>query len=325
MHAASRYYVIVIFLHLIVACASQPDGLDAVIVPGTEPVLLNNELMFGFTEGPVYDARGTLYFTDGVNGRVYRMESPGSFTPVITGAGRPDGMMIGHDGNLVVCDFDAKRLDLYEPNGTFIRTLADSYQGKPLNGPNDAVIDRNGGIYFTDPFFQKPNPPQDAEALYYLPDGGRLRRVAADFVSPNGVIFTPDEQTLLVVDTQAPDIHAYDVHTYGSLSNHRIFGQVTLPPREQGEPVPRSGSVGVAMDTDGRLYVATDLGIEVFDSGGRSLGVLNLDEMKRPINMTFDRQDPYRMIITAYSSVYALRMKVRGISFPRLDAGSRGY
>ncbi|MCK4966312.1 SMP-30/gluconolactonase/LRE family protein [bacterium] len=319
MHIINRALKVSIIAFLIISCGSNQEGLNSVIEPGTKPVKLNTNYTFDFTEGPVFDAEGNLYFTDGTNGKVYRMEISGRFTPVITVAGRPDGMMIDRSGNLVVCDYDAKRLDLYAPDGKFIKTLADSYNGKKLNGPNDIVLDKKGGIYFTDPFFRRPNAPQETEAVYYIPKGGTIQRAAADFTSPNGIIFTPDEKMLLVVDTQETHVHAYDVKSDGSLHNHRIWGNVTLPPYKQGKKKPRSGSVGVAMDEEGRLYVATDLGLEVFTAEGNSLGVIKMEEFKRPLNMTFDRKNPYTMIITAYESVYSLKMNTRGISFPQLD------
>jgi gluconolactonase len=309
-----------IFLNLfVVLCNFKPEGIEEVIDPNSKPVKLHIDDIFNFTEGPVCDAKGVLYFTDGPEGKVYRMNEFNKFTAVITDAKRPDGMMIDREGNLVVCDYNAKRLDLYSADGEFLKTLTDSYNGRKLNGPNDVVIDRKGGIYFTDPSLSKENVTQDAESVYFIPKGGNIQRVADDFVAPNGIILTPDEKTLLVVDTKEPYIHSYKINNDGTLSNHKIWGKVTIPQTEPGKQPPRSGSVGVAMDVEGRLYVATDLGMEVFNKNGKSIGVIKFRDFKRPMNMTFDRKDPYTMIIASYKAIYSLKMKVKGISFPQFD------
>ena len=309
--------ILIIFI-FVSACASEPEGLNSIIDPLSKPVKLNRDTAFSFTEGPVYDSFGVLFFTDGTAGKVFRMDKDKTFTTVITGAGRPDGMMIDPDGNLIVCDYDAKKLDLYSPDGKLIKTLAGSYNGKGLNGPNDVVIDKKGRIYFTDPFFLKPGAPQEVEGVYFLPPGGKLQLICDHMSVPNGIILSPDEKTLLIVDTQEPEIHAIDITGDGKFENHRTWGKVTLHPYALESGNPRSGSVGVAMDSQGNLFVATDLGIEVFNADGKSLGIIKSDVYKRPLNMTFDRNDLYTMIITAYESVYSLKMKVRGISFPQL-------
>ena len=306
----------ILFLFL-TYCTLEAEDLKIILDSSVKPVKLNRDTIFSFTEGPVYDSAGILFFTDGTKGKVFRMDRDNSFTPVITGAGRPDGMMIDHEGNLIVCDYDAKRLDMYSPKGKFIKTLADSYNGKGLNGPNDVVIDTKGNIYFTDPFFRKPGAPQDAEGVYCIPHAGSITRICDHVTVPNGIILTPDEKTLLIVDTQEPEIHAIDIMPDGKFENHRIWGKVTISPFNSSGNKPRSGSVGVAMDSEGHLYVATDLGIEVFTSKGKSLGIIRFEEYKRPLNMTFNRNDLNTLIITAYESVFSLRLKVKGISFPQ--------
>ena len=317
IYCQCNIFLLVMIFFIIPGCKLSHSGLDSIIDPHIKPLKLNRDTTFTFTEGPVYDAEGILYFTDGTTGNIFSMSRERTFSRAVSGANRPDGMMIDHDGNLVVCDYDGKRLDLYSPDGQLIRTLADSYNGKALNGPNDVVIDRSGGIYFTDPFFGKPGAPQDAEGVYFIPQGGELRRICDHVSVPNGIILTPDEKTLIIVDTQEPGIHAIDVRPGNKFVNHRIWGKVTLSPDKENGEKPRSGSVGLAMDELGNLYVATDLGMEVFNSKGQSLGIIKFPEFKRPLNMTFDRNDPGVMIITAYESVYSLKMLTKGISFPQ--------
>lgn len=312
-----RVFAVVI---MCTGCNSYSGGLDRLIHPATSPIKLHSDDFFEFTEGPCCSGDGTLYFTDGPVGKVYRMDGFNQFTAVVTGAGRPDGMMVDHNGNLVVCDFKNKSMDLYSPEGKLIKTLADSYEGKDLNGPNDCVIDRKGGIYFTDPSFNREHSPQGVEGVYYIHPNGKIIRVAEGFDIPNGIILTPDEQRLIAVDYGNPLIHAFDVNPDGSLSNGHIWAKVALPEIKQGEEERRNQvSIGVAMDTEGNLYVSTGLGMEVFDKKGRSLGILQFDEFERPTNMTFDRNDPYTMILATGKGMYSLKMRVKGISFPQFD------
>ena len=302
----------------IAGCAAEMRELDKIIDPGTRPVKLHTDDLFEFTEGPCHSEDGTLYFSDGIAGKVYRMDGFDRFTEIVSGAGRPDGMMVDYDGNLVVCDAYDKKLDLYSPEGTLIKTLADSYGGNVLNGPNDCVMDRKGGIYFTDPSFMNPNSPQGAEGVYYIPKDGEIQRVADGFGLPNGIILTPDEKTLLVVDYHFPEIRGFDVNADGTLSNDRVYATVKEKGPLPGETL-RRNCIGVAMDYDGRLYAAMSFGMEVFDKDGKSLGILKFEEFDRFLNMTFDRKDPYTMIIATGKDLYSLKMKVKGISFPQYE------
>ena len=302
------------------ACSGGTGTLKDIVDPSTEPMKLYSEDIFEFTEGPCVSEDGTLYFTDGPPGKVYRMDGINSFTAVIMGAGRPDGMMVDREGNLVVCDFKNKKLDIYAPDGRLLKTLAGSYNGKGLNGPNDCVIDRGNGIYFTDPSFNKPNSLQGEEGVYYVRPGGEILRVAGGFEIPNGIILTPDEKTLIVVDYDSPVIRAFDVNDDGTLSNDRVWAMATMPDTkpEKEDRWLRTG-IGVAMDVEANLYVSTSLGMEIFDKSGRSLGVLKFSEFDRPTNMTFDRRDPYTLYMTTGNGLYSLKTKVKGVSFPQYD------
>lgn len=319
LYSKSIFYVIILgFVYMVVGCGKQ-SGLNHVLAPGTKPVKLNKDSLFVFTEGPACDSAGTLFFTDGPTGKIWRVDDENKFTVIITGAGRPDGQMFDHQGNLVVCEYDAKKVSYWSPDGKLIKVLADEYNKKGLNGPNDVVIDRKGGIYFSDPFFKRPNAPQEVEGIYYIPQGGTIQRVVSDdSTSPNGVILTPDEKILLAVDNFLPYVFAYDVNSDGTVSNGRIWGLLTLPTAKLGsDKRPNVSAIGVCMDTEGHLYVGTNTGIQVFDSQGKNLGTIALPE--RPMNMTYGRKNPYLMYIATGNSMYSLEMKVKGICFPQLQ------
>lgn len=316
-----KKFLAIFILHLlIIGCGHKSYTLDDIIDQGAKPVRIHSDSLFKFTEGPVCDFQGRLFFaeyTSPEKAKVYRMDGIDQFTPLLSGAVRVDGLMINQEGNLVVCDYDARKLDLYTPDGVFLETLVDSYNGKPLNGPNDCIADRKGGIYFTDPSGNRHERTQDVEGVYYVTSEKKVVRVAGGFSFPNGIILTPDEKTLLVIDTREPVIRAFDIYSDSAWSAPRTWGMITLgPPRKDGTPA-GSGAIGCAMDTEGNLYVATSLGIEVFNSDGQGLGILKFNEFKRASNMTFDRNDPHILYITAWAEVYSLHLKIKGISFPQ--------
>jgi len=147
-----------------------------------------------FTEGPVADGKGNVYYSDIPNNRIMKWD--GAQNSVWReNSGGANGLKIDKDGNLVACEGGARRVTRISIAGQNVAVLADSYEGKRLNSPNDLAIDSKGGIYFTDPRYgNRDNMEIDKEAVYYLPlGGGKLRRVADDFVRPNGIHIHKDK------------------------------------------------------------------------------------------------------------------------------------
>jgi sugar lactone lactonase YvrE len=294
-------------------CAAGTEGLDRIVPEGAEVVKVNVDQQFSFTEGPCWDGKDTLYFSDIPSNRIMKLLPDGTFTVFREPSDAANGLMIDAEGNLISCDGGARRVTMLDRDGTVKAVLAERYDGKRLNSPNDLVIDSKGGIYFTDPRFgSQEGLEQDKEAVYYRRTDGTMVRVIEDMVKPNGVILSPDETTLYVGDSAREYIRAYDVQPDGTVTNGRDFGK--LPPVMRSGRERRNGADGLTMDVEGTLYVAASSGIEVFDKNGNHLGVIEVPE--QPANCTFGGADYKTMFITARTSLYRVRLKVPGVSFP---------
>jgi len=293
--------------------ADEDSALDLIVPEGAEVVELNVGDEFNFTEGPCWDhSNGVLYFSDIPNNRIMKLLPDGTFSVFREPSDAANGLMFDAEGNLISCDGGGRRVSMLDSDGNVAKVLADSYNGKKLNSPNDLVIDSKGGIYFTDPRYgDREGIEQDVEAVYYLQDG-TLIRVVDDIGRPNGVILSPNGKTLYVADTSRDYIRAYDVQPDGAVTNGRDFGK--LPPIIVGKGKRRNYTDGMTIDVEGNVYGATGSGIEIFDKEGKYVGVIKVP--KPPANCTFGGPDNKTLFITARTSVYKIELKVAGVRFP---------
>jgi gluconolactonase len=184
--------------------------------------------------------------------------------------------------------------------------LADEFEGKPLNSPNDVVVKSDGAIYFTDPPYGRKgeNTVQRVQGVYRLPaNGGRLSLVADDFVRPNGLAFSPDEKKLYIGDSsKRRHIRVFDVNTDGSLSGGKVFAELnsTAP----GAPD------GMKLDVQGNIYCAGPGGVWVFNENGEHLGTILTREV--PANCAWGDPDFRTLYITARTSIYKVRLNTEG-------------
>jgi gluconolactonase len=209
------------------------------------------------------------------------------------------------DGALVVLDLPSAERTV----------LTDKYNGKRYNAPNDLIIDKKGGVYFTDPRFRAPEPwPQGTEAVYYRRPGGEVVRLIDDLDAPNGVILSPDEKTLYVIPSMSKQMMAYKVADDGGISGGRVFCSLQQP-----EGRDNSGGDGLTIDTQGNLYITSALGIQVFNPEGKHLGTIEFPQ--QPANVTFGGKDHKTLYVTARTGVYAVQMQSQGHVFPgKLDS-----
>jgi gluconolactonase len=180
--------------------------------------------------------------------------------------------------------------------------LLKEHQGKMLNGPNDVWVNPKGGLYFTDPFYKRPwwthnQMPQDGQHVYYLaPDRKNLRRVTDDLRQPNGIIGSPDGQTLFVADIGARKTYRYAIQTDGSLQNKQLFCEM--------------GSDGMTLDSAGNLYL-TGRGVFVFSKEGKQIDHIEVPE-SWTANVSFGGKDRQDLFITASKGLYSIRLNVKG-------------
>jgi gluconolactonase len=264
---------------------------------------------FGFTEGPVWDESGFLYVSDEVQNKIYRVFTDGpkadGHKEDVISLGDPDGNTYDRQHRLIDCASVLRAIIAITPDGKYT-ILADHFEGKKLNSPNDVVIGPDGAIYFTDPTLdlvdgQKQEIP--FEGVYRLDEKGNVRLLTKDLTQPNGLAFSPDGKRMYVDDSEQRNIRVYDVAPDGALSNGRIFGE---------EPGGKSDGVpdGIKVDHEGNLFVTGPRGIWVWDPQGHHLGTIEMPE--QPANLTWGDNDYRTLYITATSSVYRLPTKTRG-------------
>jgi gluconolactonase len=279
-------------------------------IPGIGPIgdVQRLHTDFAFTEGPAADSNGNLYFTDIPNNRIHKRDPKGTLSIFSEPSGHCNGLMVV--GNrLLACEMDG-RLKEYDLTTGEQKTLAAEYEGHRFNAPNDLVIDRTGGIYFTDPRYRAPEPwPQAKEAVYYRAADGKVTRLIEDRTAPNGIILSPDEKTLYVIPSMEKQMWAYEVKSPGKIGNGKVVCEVNQP----ADAKTPAGGDGLTIDTKGNLYITTALGLQVFAPTGEQLGIIKIPE--HPANVTFGGKDNKTLFVTARKSLYAIETKATGHVF----------
>jgi gluconolactonase len=263
---------------------------------------------FGFTEGPMWDEAGFLYVSDETLNKIFRVDPDGKKQEVIA-LGDPDGNTFDRQHRLIDCASVLRAIIAVTPDGKYT-ILADHYDGKKLNSPNDVIVGPDGALYFTDPTLdlvagEKQEIP--FQGVYRLGvnggDKGNLKLLTKDITQPNGLAFSPDGKRFYVDDDEQKNIRVYDVAADGTLTNGRIFGDES---GEKHEGVPD----GIKVDTSGNLFVTGPKGIWVWDANGHHLGTIVMPE--QPANLTWGGKDYRTLYITATTSVYRLDLKTQG-------------
>ena len=281
------------------------DPLSAILATTTAERLATG---FVFTEGPLWHPDGFYYFVDVRASMLYRL-TPGAAPEVVrerTGGG--NGTTFDLDGRLVLCEGDNRRVTRTAADGR-LAVLADRFEGKRLNRPNDVVCRSDGSIYFTDPGLRVPLAEREVPhaGVYRVAPDGALSLVA-DCEYPNGLAFSPDERVLYVANTRwAQYIHALELDGAGRLIRRRIFADMSS---DETEGVPD----GMKVDVEGRVYCTGPGGTWVFAPDGTRLGIIRTPEV--PANLAFGGPDLRTLFLTARTSVYTLRVQVPGRPHP---------
>ncbi len=272
---------------------------------------------YSFTEGPAEDAAGNVFFTDQPNNRILKWSTDGTVSVFLSPCGRANGLCFDRDGHLWACADEHNELWRIDPNG-HVTVVVKNYKGKLLNGPNDMWITRWGGIYLTDPFFQRSYwtrgaMEQAGQYVFYLaPDLQTLTPVVTDLQQPNGIIGTPDGRFLYVADYGGGRTYRYAIQPDGTLGEKTLFCS--------------QGSDGMTLDEEGNLYLTglpnPGTSVNVYNRSGQKIETISVPEATA--NVTFGGQDRKTLFITARTSLYALQMRVQGASLrPDFNADER--
>lgn len=312
MHYSVRFLAILPIGWIILVSTAISSTLavePSIVAPGAKVELVKTG--FQFLEGPACDADGNLIFADPKSSKDYKLSLDGTVSLARDNTNMANGHYFAANGDLVLCETLKRRLIALTPDGQ-IRVLADKYNGKKFNNTNDLWIDPQGGIYFSDPFYIKEvgDMEQDGEHVYYLtPDGKSVLRVCSDLARPNGLIGTDDGKILYVADlgkssggrrgrrtVSGKKTYAYDIQPDGTLANKRLFAD--------------QGADGVTLDEQGNLYLTGGPQIAVYNPDGKVIQQIAVPEV--PANLTFAGKDRKTLYICARTSLYSLRMAVRG-------------
>ncbi len=275
------------------------DTATTLIAEGATPRLISSQ--FSFTEGPAVDKQGNIFFTDQPNDKIWKFDTKGQLSVFLDKTGRSNGMYFDKKGNLITAADENNQFWSISPDKK-ITVILDNHKGQRFNGPNDLWIDKKGGIFFTDPYYQRPywqrkKPDMADERLYYLPKGRKEAFVVdSNLVRPNGIIGSADGKNLFVADINDKKTYKYDIDKNGTLSNRRLFASM--------------GSDGMTLDNKGNLYI-TGQGVTVFNPEG--MKILTIPLPGWTANVCFGGVKRDILFITSSKSVYTLQMNVKGI------------
>ena len=258
---------------------------------------------FQFTEGPVWHPDGYLLFSDIPAATIYRYVPGSSPEPYLTPSGNSNGLTFDHLGRLLACEHGGRRVSRMGDAGS-METLADRYDGKRLNSPNDIVVHSSGAIFFTDPPYGiDPDPgEQGFNGVYRLDTDGTVTLLNRNMNRPNGLALSLDESILYVDDTLNRHVLAYP------LGADLDAGEPTVLLDMASEA--RGGPDGMKLDSEGNLYVTGPGGLWVATPEGEHLGTLEFPQL--PANLCFGGADYRTIFITARTGLYSIEVGVAG-------------
>jgi sugar lactone lactonase YvrE len=259
---------------------------------------------FNSPEGPAFAENGDLYFVNWLTSSINRLDSAGVVHEFVNTGGIPAGLAFHRDGTLYCAD-EGERIHgviTIDPAG-HIETFVDRYEGKPLNGANDLVFDRNGVLYFSDPWGSSRHKP--IGGFYRAFPDRRVERIDQGLAFPNGVALSADDSAVFLAETGTNQIYRYEIASNGTVGARAIFARLT----------DASGPDGMAFDAEGNLWVAHhgESRVDVFDRNGREIDRLLLPG-KQVTNVAFGGINDDEVAITevASASVYRVRVGVKG-------------
>ena len=302
----STFFIVLIIL---IGSIGWAEDQTSIVEPGAKVTKLAGGM--GFTEGPVWlPKEKKLVFSDIPNSKLMQWSEEQGLS-VYRQSEKANGNILDLEGRIISCQHDGRNVIRIEPDGS-TTVLADTFEGKRFNSPNDAAVRSDGTLWFTDPPWGLEGPGEiPGHWVYKLdPADGKLEAIIKDLAMPNGIVFSPDETRLYVADTGGdkrnpdekthdltPGVHCYEVKTDGSLGK-KIFRT-------------DKGSDGMTVDVRGNVYTTQfDNRVLVIDADGEEIAEIAMPE--GPANVCFGGEDYKTLFITAETSLYSVRVKYPG-------------
>jgi gluconolactonase len=313
-HALKNLALIPLTVLALTTTLRAEDALTPAI-PGVVAANTRIELIrdgFAGTEGPLGLTDGSLIFTETNANRITRIAPDNTLSVFLENSNGANGLGFNSQGELIAVQTLNPRVGIIYP-AQREKVFATRFEEQTFQRPNDLVVDRKGGVYFTDsgtrPTRENPNPPPSTPGVYYYSPAGKLFRLANDIARPNGIQLSRDEKTLYVANTLGESLLAWNVSGEGTLSDRRDFAR--LKGWSQGEDGWSSGADGLATDEAGRLYAATNAGVEVFSPEGTALGVIPIP--KKPQNLAFAGLEKKTLYVVGRGAAYRIELETPGI------------
>jgi gluconolactonase len=287
---------------LVLIFAIKVSGQEITLFDASaKPQLISSQFLF--TEGASVDKKGNVFFTDQPNDKIWEYDTEGKLSVFMDKTGRSNGMYFDKKGNLVTCADEKDELWSISPKKE-VTVLLKDYHGHLLNGPNDLWIAPNGGLYMSDPYYQRDywtrkKSDLDGERVYYLAKGSNTPLIVADDLKkPNGIVGTKDGKYLYVADIGANKTYEYTINKDGSLSDKTLIIE--------------QGSDGMTLDSMGNIYLTGKGGVYIYNPQGQKIALIPIPE-PWTANLCFGGKHKDVLFITASKSIYTMQMKVRGV------------
>ncbi|UOA10114.1 SMP-30/gluconolactonase/LRE family protein [Methylobacter sp. S3L5C] len=294
--------------------SAQADDPVTPPIPGVAAGGVIIELIkdgFKGTEGPIGYPDGSLLFTETQANRIIRIAPDNTVSTFLENSNGANGLALNASGEIIAVQTLKPQVGIIYPLDKQ-KTFTENFEGTLFQRPNDVVLDKSGGIFFTDsgtrPTKETPTPPVSHPGVFYVTPAGQLTRLANDIERPNGIQLSKDEKVLYVANTLGENILAYDVGTNGAISNKRNFAK--LDGWKNEDNIWSSGADGLAIDDEDRLYVASNSGIEVFSAKGEALGIIILP--KKPQNIAFAGTDKKTLYAVGRGAAYKIPLLAQG-------------
>jgi gluconolactonase len=259
---------------------------------------------FKFTEGPVWDRAGFLWLSEEKGNQIVKLY-PDGHTETMVSVPDPDGSTYDRDHRLWSTSSGLRAVIELSANGKSFEVIADHYENKKLNTPNDIVTGPDGAIYFTDPIIDMTREQQQEQpqSVYRLTSDHTLTLLTRELLAPNGLAFSPDGKYLYIDDDKSKEIRRYEFHKEGTISGGEVFSSLK-------DPVNRGAPDGMRLDKHGRIFVAGPNGFWVINRRGEHIGTVQMPHSMA--NLAWGGPDYSKLYIAAGNTVYILQTKTRG-------------